>query len=33
MRMTLDVVVVGALMNKDYDEAYALVENMAHNHH
>lgn len=30
MIMTLDIDVMWALMNKDYDKAYALIEDMTH---
>lgn len=33
IRMTIGVVVGGALMDKPYNEAYQLIENMAQNHH
>lgn len=32
-KMTINVIVGGALMNKPYEEAYQLIENMAQNHY
>ena len=32
-KMTVDAVADGALMNKNYTEAYALIDDMAQNHY
>ena len=32
-KMTVDAAAGGALMNKNYTEAYALIEDMAQNHY
>ena len=32
-RMTLDAVAGGALMNKPFNDAYALIEDMTQNHY
>ena len=31
--MTLEVIMGGSLMNKDHDEAYAFINDMAQNHY
>lgn len=32
-RITIDDFIVGTLMNKPFEEAYQLIENMAQNHY